>query len=129
MAGSYYVKTTVKSLLDIASADTAEDTLLDLLGGLADKHIDNILKIHDEKIPRQGTNVDNDMKMAANFYATALYKGRREQPDSAKFWMDQFEKVIEGIKAELKVENQTYSVERFMGRGTHPHDHQFAEWA
>ena len=128
MTGVYYVKTTVKALLDIATADTSDDTLLDLLGGLADKNIDNILKLHDEKIPRQGTNVDNDMKMAANFYTAALYKGRREQPDSAKFWMDQFDKIIDGIKAELKVDNQTYSVERFMGRGTHSHDHYFAEW-
>lgn len=122
MAGSYYVQSTVKLLLNINN--TADDTFLDLLGALADQHIDNILKIHDEKIPLQGANVLNDIKMAANFYTASLYKARREDPEMAKHWMGAFDKTIEGIKAERVVENSVYIGERHMGnrtRGTHDH--------
>jgi hypothetical protein len=124
LAGSYYVKTTVKLLLNIPTAQTSEDTLLDLLGALADQHIDNILKIHDEKIPLQGANVLNDIIMAANFYTASLYKARREDPEMAKHWMNEFNSTIEGIKAERKVENLAYLVNRHpttLIGGTHDH--------
>ena len=116
MAGSYYVQATVKTLLDIASTDTADDTLLDSLGLLADQHIDNILKKHDEKIPLQSTNVLNDIKMAANFYTVSLYKGRREQLEEAKFWKEQFTETINGIIEERSIEGNNYVVERFNSR-------------
>ena len=116
MAGSYYTQATVKTLLDIASGDTADDTLLDSLGTLADQHIDNILKKHDEKIPLQSTNVLNDIKMAANFYTASLYKGRREQLEEAKFWKDQYNETIDGIIEERSIEGNNYVVERFNSR-------------
>lgn len=129
MAGSYYVQSTVKLLLDIASADTSEDSLLDLLGAVADQHIDNILKTHDEKIPLQGANVLNDIKMAANFYTASLYKARREQHESATLWSDKFDSIIQGIIMERKTENSTYMVNRHMtGNITGTHDHYYAEW-
>lgn len=116
MAGSYYVQATTKLLLDIAATDTADDTLLNALGALADQHIDNILKKHDEKIPLQSTNVLNDIKMAANFYTASLYKGRREQPEEAKFWKDEFTDTINGIVEERSIEGNNYVVERFNSR-------------
>jgi len=127
MAGSYYVQATTKLLLDIASADTADDTLLDALGALADQHIDNILKIHDEKIPNISTNVLNDIIMAANFYTASLYKGRREQPTEAQYWQDQFQKVIDGIIEERAVDGNTYTVDRHNSRFSNRHT--FALWA
>jgi len=126
MAGSYYVQATVKILVDIASADTADDTLLDTLGALADQHIDNILKKHDEKIPNISTNVLNDIIMAANFYTASLYKGKREQIEEAKYWMDQFNTTIDGIVEERSITGNNYTVERFNSR--HGHDHEFALW-
>ena len=116
MAGSYYVQATTKLLLDIASTDTADDTLLDALGALADQHIDNILRQHDEKIPLQTTNILNDVKMAANFYTAALYKGKREQPEEAKFWKDQYQEAIDGIVEDRSIAANTYIVERFSSR-------------
>lgn len=116
MAGSYYVQATAKALLDIEVADTTDDALLDTLGGLADQHIDNILRQHDEKIPLQSTNILNDVKMAANFYVASLYKGRREQKDSAEFWLAMFEKTISGIVEDRSITANNYIVERFSSR-------------
>jgi len=117
--------------VDIASADTADDTLLDLFGGLADQHIDNVLKIQDEKIPLQSTNVLNDIKMAANFYTASLYKAKKEDFPAADHWMKQYDNVINGIIAERQVENHSYVVERHMGRrgrGTGELNHYLADW-
>jgi hypothetical protein len=116
MAGDYYVQATTKLLLDIAAADTSDDTLLDALGALAGQHIDNILKKHDEKIPLQSTNILDDIKMAANFYTASLYKGRREQPEDAKFWKEQFTETINGIIEKLSIDGNNYVVERFNSR-------------
>jgi hypothetical protein len=128
MAGSYYVQSTVKLLLNIGN--TADDAFLDLLGGLADQHIDNILKLYDEKIPLQGANVLNDIIMAANFYTASLYKARREDPEMADHWMKEFNGIIDGIKQERQHDNPSYIVERNMGRGHgNTHDHYFAEWS
>ena len=116
MAGSYYTKANVKLLLDIASGDTADDSLLDMLGALANQHIDNILIKHDEKIPLQGANVLEDIKLAADFYTAALYKGRREQPDSAKFWIEQYDKIIAGIADERSVDGMSFIADRHNSR-------------
>lgn len=116
MAGSYYTKANVKLLLDIASADTSDDTLLDMLGALANQHIDNILKQHDEKIPLQGTNVLEDIKLAADYYTTSIYKGRREQPDSAKYWMEQYQVIIDGIVEERSFEGKSFVADRHNSR-------------
>ena len=116
MAGSYYVQATTKLLLDIAAADTADDTLLDALGALADQHIDNIMKQHDEKIPWQSTNVLNDAKMAANFYTASLYNKRINNTESAKAWMDSYTETINGIIEDRSIEGNNYVVERFNSR-------------
>ena len=126
MAGSYYVQGTTKLLLDIASADTADDTLLDALGALADQHIDNILKIHDEKIPNISTNVLNDIIMAANYYTAHLYKKRIHDNDSAQVHLDEFQIIIDGIIADRDVTGNTYTVDRHNSRFSDRHT--FALW-
>jgi hypothetical protein len=126
VAGSYYTQANAKLLLDIASGDTADDSLLDLLGGVANQHIDNILKKHDEKIPNISTNVLEDIKLAADYYTASLYKGRREQPESAKYWLDQYQIIIDGIIEERSIDGETYIVERHATRHG-GHFHQFAD--
>lgn len=117
MAGSYYTQNNAKALLDIALTDTSDDTLLDLLGALANQHIDNILIQHDEKIPLQGTNVLEDIKLAADYYTASIYKGRREQPDSAKFWMGAFQAIIDGIVEDRSIDGVTsYVADRHNSR-------------
>lgn len=116
MAGSYYTQSTVKAIADVG--DAADDTLLDLFGGLANQHIDNILEKHDEKIPLQSTNVLNDIKLAADFYTASLYQAFRENFESAKYWHDMYQNVIDGIVEERSIDGESYQVERMSGRGT-----------
>ncbi len=128
MAGVYYDQARTKRLLEIASADTSDDTLLDELGLVADQHIDNILKIHDEKIPLQTTNILNDIKQMAALYTAALYKGKRGDDATAKFFMDQFNVLKEGLTLERAVEGQPYIVERFNSRFITGQEDIFALW-
>jgi len=127
MAGSYYVQADTKLLLNIT--DTGDDTLLDNFGLVADQHIDNILEIYDEKIPLQGANVLNDIKMAANFYTAHLYRTHNHDIETAEQYLTQFNNLIHGIQQQRMVDNPVYIAERHMGRGrSGDHDHFFAEW-
>ena len=128
MAGSYFELANTKLILEIASADTSDDALINALGLLANQHIDNILKIHDEKIPLQGTNVLDDIQMAANWYTASLYKSKRGDMDSAKFFMDHYKDIILGITAERGVEGIPYVVERFNSRFITGQEDIFALW-
>jgi hypothetical protein len=123
MAGSYYVQAEVKLILNIAASDTADDSLLDDFGDVVNQHIDNILKIHDEKIPLQGANVLEDIKKAANFHVASLYYSHTHNLDEADKWMERSTRILNGIKQERTVENSTYSVERHMGHYRGYHDH------
>ena len=128
MAGIYYDQARTKRLLEIASADTSDDTLLDELGLVADQHIDNILEIHDEKIPFQTTNILNDVKEMAALYTAALYKGKRGDKDTSKFFMDQFLVLKKGLTDQRAVDGKPYIVERFNSRFQTGFEHVFADF-
>lgn len=129
MAGSYYDQDRTKRLLEIDAADTADDVFLDELGAVADQHLDNILLIHDEKIPLQGSNILNDVKEMAALYTASLYKGKRGDNESAKFFKDQFDVLMEGIVLVRAVEGQPYIVERFNSRYQTGVEDAFALWS
>lgn len=128
MAGSYYEQARVKRMLEIAVADTADDTLLDELGAVANQHLDNILTIHDERIPLIGTNILNDVKEMACLYTASLYKGKRGDFDSAKFFMGMFDVLMAGIVEVRAVEGEPFMVERFNDRWQSGHEHEYALW-
>ena len=128
MAGVYYDQARTKRLLEIASADTSDDTLLDELGLVANQHIDNILLIHDEKIPLQGVNILNDVKQMAVLYTASIYKGKRGDDASAKFFMDQFKVLLDGLALGRAVEGTPYIVERFNSRFITGQEDIFALW-
>ena len=111
MAGSYYDQDRTKRLLGIGTGDSADDVLLDELGAVANQHTDNILKIHDEKIPLS-TDALNDIKHAAACYTASLFKARQEDPEMAKFWKTNFDDIIAGYIQEKEVTGQPYIVER-----------------
>ena len=48
MAGNYYELNACKDLLNIEIDDTVEDELLNRFGRVANSHLANILKAHDE---------------------------------------------------------------------------------
>ena len=97
MAGSYYDQDRTKRLLEIATGDAADDTLLDELGAVADQYIDNILIKHDEKIPLTGANILNDVKEMAALFTASIYKAKRGDVDTAKIFKDLFTILEEGI--------------------------------
>ena len=102
---------------------------MDDFGDVANQHIDNILKIHDEKIPLQSTNVLEDIKKAANFHVVSLYYSHIHNTLESDSWMKRSESILNGITEERKVENASYLVERHMAhRFGSSHDHDFAEW-
>ncbi len=128
MAGSYYDQDRTKRLLEIATGDSADDTLLDELGAVADQHLDNILLIHDEKIPLAGTNIFNDIKEMAALYTAGMYKGKRGDAVTSKFFADQFKVLEDGFALTRAVEAKPYTVERFNSRYHSGAEHEFALW-
>ncbi len=127
MAGSYYDQDRTKRLLEIAAGDTADDTLLDELGAVADQHLDNILKIHDEKIPYSGT-ILNDVKEMSAIYTAKIYKGKRGDKDGADFFKGLFDEMLEGLALGKAVEGKPYIVERFNSRYITGQEDAFALW-
>ena len=129
MAGNYYEINACKDLLNIEITDTVDDELLNRLGLVANTHIDNILRQHDERIPLKVPNVLADIKMAANYYVCSLFRGKRGDTDSAKFWKEQHLETINGIIME-KVQDDGHPqvVERFTGRRFSGDSHYLAEW-
>ena len=97
MAGNYYGINSCKDLLNIEVTDTVDDELLNRFGAVANQHIDNILKQHDERIPLKVPSILADVKMSANYYVCSLFRGKRGDNDTAKFWKDMFIDTINGI--------------------------------
>jgi len=128
MAGNYYEINKTKQLLNIDITDTADDELLNSFGEVANQHIDNIQTQHDERIPLKVPRVLADIKMAANYYVASLFRGKRGDIDTAKFWMEQHESTINGIITKLAIEGQPQVVERFTGRRFNGDAHYLAEW-
>ena len=128
MAGSYYDQDRTKRLLEIASADTADDTLLDELGLVADQYMDNILIAHDEKIPLTGANILNDVKEMAALYTAGIYKGKRGDKDTSIFFKEQFKILLDGLALGRAIEGQPYVVERHNSRYITGQEDLYALW-
>ena len=116
MVTSYYSATKTKEMLNIATGDSAEDTELTSLGAVADKHIDNILKSQDERIPLASAKVTNELVQAASYYVCAIFRGKRGDMESSKFWQAAFDTIIAGVIEELSIEGLSYDVQRFHNR-------------
>ena len=128
MAGNYYEINACKDLLNIDITDTADDELLNRLGRVANNHVDNILKAHDERIPLKVPRVLADVKMSANYYVCSLFRGKRGDTETAQFWMDQHLTVINGLIENLSIDGAPQVVERFVGRRYSGDSHYLAEW-
>jgi hypothetical protein len=128
LAGSYYDQDRTKRLLEISTADTADDTLLDELGAVADQHLDNILIAHDEKVPLTGGNILNDVKEMAALFTASIYKGKRGDEVTAKFFKDLFKDLLDGLALERAIEGKPFVVERFNSRYVTGQEDIFALW-
>lgn len=116
MPSNFYGINKCKQLLNIDVDDTVDDELLNSFGEVANQHIDNILKQHDERIPLKVPNVLADVKMSANYYVCSLFRGKRGDTESAKFWKEMFTDVINGVIEERSIEGLPYDVQRFNDR-------------
>ena len=128
MASSFYSQAKVKRILEIDATDTSDDTFLDELGSAADQHIDNILEIHDERIPLVTGTILNDTITAANFYVAYMYKLKRGDQDTAKAFLGIFNEILVSVKDQLAVDGKPYVVERFNSRFVTGADDIFALW-
>ena len=128
MASNFYEINACKDLLNIEITDSADDELLNRFGLVANQHIDNILKRHDERIPLKIPNVLADVKMSANYYVCSLFRGKRGDTDSAKFWNEQHLELINGLIENLEIEGSPQVAERFTGRKYSGDSHYLAEW-
>jgi len=128
MAGVYYDQDRTKRLLEIATGDSADDTLLDELGLVADQHLDNILIAHDEKIPLTSTNILNDVKEMAALFTASIYKGKRGDQETSKFFMDLYKDLLDGLALQRGIEGKPYIVERFNSRFITGQEDIFALW-
>lgn len=127
-ASAYYSQAKTKRILEIASGDTSDDTFLDELGTAADQHIDNVLKIHDERIPLVSGTILNDSITAANYYVAYLYKTKRGDHETAKLFKEISDELLKGLMDRLAVDGQPYIVERFNSRFVTGADDVFALW-
>ena len=115
-ATAYYSQAKTKEMLNIASGDSAENTELDSLGAVADKHIDNILKQQDERIPLTSGNITNELVQSASYYVCAIFRGKRGDMEASKFWQAAFDTIIAGVIEELSIDGLNYDVQRFNDR-------------
>ena len=127
-ASAYYAQAKVKRILEIDSGDTSDDTFLDEIGSAADQHIDNILQIHDERIPLITGTILNDTITAANFWVAYVYKLKRGDQETAKMFKEITQELILSLQDKLAVDGQPYLVERFNSRFVTGADDVFALW-
>ena len=91
--------------------------------------MDNILKQHDERIPLKSPNIQADIKMAANYMVASLFRGKRGDIETAKYWKESHQETINGIIQEKVVDDAIPQVvERFTGRRFSGDSHYLAEW-
>lgn len=128
MAGSYYDQDRTKRLLEIATGDAVDDTLLDELGLVADQYMDNILIAHDEKIPLTSTNILNDVKEMAALFTASIYKGKRGDQDTSKYFKGLFDILLDGLALERGITSVPFVVERFNSRFITGQEDVFALW-
>ena len=128
MAGSYYDQDRTKRLLEIGTGDAADDTLLDELRAVADQHLDNLLRAHDEKIPLTGSNILNDVKEMAALFTASIFAGKKKDPETAKFFQDLYKDLLDGFAFGKGINDQPYVVERFNSRFITGQEDIFALW-
>lgn len=88
-------------MLNIASADTADDSRIAAFGAQADLVVDNSLYQFAAALPYTGGSITADLTLASNAWVCYLMKG--DIPESARFWHAVFNDTITRIRARLEV--------------------------
>ena len=94
---SYFQLAEVRRLVKIGENDSSEDQLINEYGSRADRRIDNKLKKAEVSVPLTGSAITDDIKLAANYLTASIYKAKKEDYTSAKYWYDQYKDTIDDI--------------------------------
>lgn len=94
---NYFQLAEVRRLVSIAENDSGDDQLINEYGSKADRRIDNKLKKAEINVPLTGSAITDDIRLAANYLTASIYKAKKEDYTSAKYWYDQYKDTIDGI--------------------------------
>ena len=106
---SWYVKNDVKEELEIATGDSAEDTLLDNYGARVDRYIDNEISPHITTLPVT-TSLSAVLKDAAIAGVAAKYRRKNKEFDTANTYQEEFDKLISSAIKRLRRDSETQSL-------------------
>ena len=105
---SWYVKNDVKEELEIATGDSAEDTLLDNYGARVDRYIDNEIAPYITTLPVT-TSLSAVLKDAAIAGVCSKYRRKNKEFDTANTYNEEFNKLIASAIKRLRRDNETQS--------------------
>ena len=91
----WYSQSDAKSELDIDSADTVDDDLLDDYGDKANRKIDNLIFPFKDDIP-ESADITEDLKGAAVCYVAYRYKLKTKEFEASKMYKEEFENILFG---------------------------------
>ena len=102
----YYSKTDTKAELEIASGDTADDTILDSYGARVNRLIDNEISPYITTLPIP-SNISEALKDAAIAGVCAKYRRKNKEFDTANTYTEEFKMIITSVIQRLRRDNET----------------------
>jgi len=99
-------RTPLKLFLNIDSADTADDTLLDNFGTVANRIIDNEIFPHKDDIP-ETSSLTEDLQESAKLYVAYRYKIHNKEFEEAKEYKEDFRAILDGVVRRLIASNES----------------------
>jgi len=102
---SWFVLADVKAELEIATADTADDSLLNDYGSRVNRIIDNKIFPFKDIIPEVAT-LEEDLKDCAIAWCSYKYKRKNEEFDSAREYKVEFDDIIDSVITRLIASNE-----------------------
>lgn len=99
-------RTPLKLFLDIKSAFTADDTLLDNLGITANRIIDNEIFPYKDTIP-ETSDLTEELQEAAKLYIASRYKIHNKEFEEAREYKEDFRSILDGVIRRLVASNES----------------------
>jgi len=113
---SWYDLDDCKSELDIASADTVDDSLLDDYGAKVNRKIDNKIFPYKDDIP-ETSDITEDLKGAAVLYVAYSYKRKIKEFEAATKYKEDFDETIEDVIVRLRATPESRSQRKVYSKG------------
>ena len=104
----YYSLTDTKEELEIASGDTADDSILNSYGTRVNRFIDNEISPHITTLPIS-SNISEALKDAAIAAVSAKYRRKNKEFDTANTYQEEFDRILSSVIKRLRRDNETQS--------------------